>query len=216
MQWQIAKDLVHYPQAVLEMEKRVDDIIASREAELIWLLEHPDLYTAGTSAHTDDLLEQNKLPVFQTGRGGQYTYHGPGQRVMYLMLDLKARAYSKQPDLKQYIYNLEQLIINTLASFDIVSERKAGRVGIWVTDTSGQEAKIAAIGIRVRKWVTYHGIAINLNPNLEHFRGIIPCGLKDFGVTSIHKLGKNISMLSLDEELKRQFEVVFANSYPCA
>ena len=192
--WKITKDLVQYSKALEIMEERVAQIIKDQAHEMAWLLEHPSLYTAGTSATKEDLLQDNILPVFQTGRGGKYTYHGPKQRIMYLMLDLKRRAQPAHPDLKKYVYNLEQLIIDTLKNFDIEGERKQNRIGIWVTDKNGIEAKIAAIGIRIKKWVTYHGIAINVDPALEHFNGIVPCGIKEYGITSMYKLNKKIKI----------------------
>lgn len=209
IEWKITRDLVQYPEALELMEKRVAQIINGQAHEMAWLLEHPSLYTAGTSAVKDDLLRDNLLPVFQTSRGGQYTYHGPKQRIMYLMLDLKKRAKSNNPDLKKYVHSLEQLIIETLRKFDITGERRKGRVGIWVTDKNRKEEKIAAIGIRVKKWVTYHGIAINVNPNLEYFDGIVPCGIKEHGVTSMYKLNKKIEMKKLDQALKQSFNKIF-------
>jgi lipoyl(octanoyl) transferase len=207
--WKITKDLVQYSKALEIMEERVAQIIKDQAHEMAWLLEHPSLYTAGTSATKEDLLQDNILPVFQTGRGGKYTYHGPKQRIMYLMLDLKRRAQPAHPDLKKYVYNLEQLIIDTLKNFDIEGERKQNRIGIWVTDKNGIEAKIAAIGIRIKKWVTYHGIAINVDPALEHFNGIVPCGIKEYGITSMYKLNKKIKMNELDQALKKNFNKIF-------
>lgn len=209
LEWKTSTDPVNYHEAENIMEKRVGQIINKENPELIWLLEHPAIYTAGTSAKLHDLIDENSLPVYQTNRGGQYTYHGPGQRVAYLMLDLKERSKNQEPDLKKYVFQLEQLIINSLLEFDISSERKEGRVGIWVTNESGAESKIAAIGIRVKKWVTYHGLAINVNPNLAHFSGIIPCGLKEYGVTSLEQIGKNIAMEELDCALKLHFGKLF-------
>lgn len=204
-EWIISGPPVQYDEAVAKMEERVADIRAGRAPELLWLLEHPPLYTAGTSARVEDLLDP-RFPVFQSGRGGQYTYHGPGQRVAYVMLDLKKR--QKVPDIKQYVCNLEQWIINSLGEFGIEGQRVPGRIGIWV----GNE-KIAAVGVRVRHWVTYHGISINVNPDLSHFNGIVPCGISDAGVTSFEKLGKVIDMKELDEVLQQEFEKVF---YPGA
>lgn len=197
-----------YPEALKFMEQRVASIRAGLESEAIWLLEHPPLYTAGTSAKSKDLLDM-RLPVYQTGRGGQYTYHGPGQRVAYVMLDLKKR--QDEPDLKKYIWQLEQWIIQTLSEFDICGERREGRVGIWIPGSP--EKKIAAIGVRVRHWVAYHGISINLNPDLGHFDGIVPCGIPEHGVTSIHDLGReDVTMQDLDESLSDNFEKVFLSS----
>ena len=181
------------------MENRVAAIKDGSEDELIWLLEHPPIYTAGTSANAADLLNP-QFPIFETGRGGQYTYHGPGQLVAYVMLDLKKR--QKEPDLKLYIRTLEQWIINTLEAFGIKGERREGRVGIWVAENE-REAKIAAIGVRVRHWITYHGISINLNPDLSHFNGIVPCGINEHGVCSFQSLGKDIFMEDLKIELQK-------------
>lgn len=199
IEWKISQSPVDYETAVKVMEERVAAIRAGEKSELIWLLEHPPLYTAGTSAKAEDLLSP-KFPVFETGRGGQYTYHGPGQRVIYVMLDLKKR--QKTPDIKQYICNLEQWVIDTLQAFDISGKRIAGRVGIWVERDNLPEAKIAAIGVRVRHWVTYHGISINLNPDLSHFSDIVPCGISDAGVTSFKDLGVQVEMKQLDAALR--------------
>lgn len=206
VEWIFEKDAVAYPNAVELMEKRVADIRDSQGSETVWLLEHPALYTAGTSANEADLLEA-RFPVFKTGRGGEYTYHGPGQRVGYVMLDLKKR--QSKPDVRHYVWSLEEWIIQTLAEFDIKGERREGRVGIWVVMPDGSESKIAAIGVRIRKWVTYHGIAINVNPDLSHFGGIVPCGISHHGVTSMHDLGKTISMEELDPVLKEKFRLIF-------
>lgn len=206
MEWKVSNGLVDYEGAVSAMEARVADIRSSAAADQVWLLEHPPLYTAGTSAKTSDLLNP-QFPVFETGRGGQFTYHGPGQRVAYVMLDLKKR--QKSPDIKKYVCDLEGWIIRTLDRFDIKGERREGRIGIWVVTPTG-EKKIAAIGVRIRHWVAYHGISINVNPNLSHFDGIVPCGISEFGVTSLHDLGKTITMSELDQALKETFEEVFS------
>ena len=208
-EWKIEDRPVPYERALAFMEARTRSIRDRDTAEMVWLLEHPPVYTAGTSANPADLVEA-RFPVHHTGRGGQYTYHGPGQRVVYAMLDLQKRG----PDLRQYVYNLEQWVIDSLAPFNIRGERREGRVGIWVDmepygHPKGTEAKIAAIGVRVQKWVSFHGIAINLNPNLEHYEGIVPCGINDHGVTSIADLGKTVSMAELDESLKENFERIF-------
>ncbi len=200
--WKITQTPQDYLQSVQYMEERIAKIKNGEASEQVWLLEHPSLYTAGTSAKSSDLVEA-KFPVFDTGRGGQYTYHGAGQRIAYVMLNLKER--QQAPDIKEYVYNLEQWIINTLEVFDIKGKRIEGRVGIWVTSRSGTENKIAAIGVRVRHWVTYHGISINLNPNLSHFDGIIPCGIHDAGVTSFEKLGVAITQNMMDEALQKYF-----------
>ena len=200
VEWIMAPGLVSYPEAISFMEKRLQ-YIHQGGAECIWLLEHPPLYTAGTSAKVSDLVDSHRFPVFETGRGGQFTYHGPGQRVVYVMLDLNRRV----PDIRQYVALLEKWVIKTLAEFDIEGFQRPGRVGIWVNTAEGEE-KIAAIGVRVSKWITYHGLAINVNPNLEHFSGIVPCGLPQFGITSLHKLGKAITMAQLDQALARVWE----------
>jgi lipoyl(octanoyl) transferase len=166
------------------------------------LLEHPSLYTAGTSANKNDLLS-SQFPVYETGRGGEYTYHGPGQRVAYVMMDLKKQMQT--PDIKKYIWTLEEWIIQTLSEFDIAGERRDGRVGIWVVMPNGEESKIAAIGVRIRHWITFHGIAINLNPDLAHFGGIVPCGISNHGVTCINDLNPDVSMDDLDAALKRKW-----------
>ncbi len=206
VEWIIEKEPISYENAVQYMETRVADIRAGTADELIWLLEHPPLYTAGTSAKDSDLIDA-RFPVYKTGRGGEYTYHGHGQRVAYVMLDLKARQGGK-PDIRGYVWSLEEWIIQTLEQFNIKGERRKGRVGIWVVDGE-RENKIAAIGVRIRKWVAYHGISINLNPDLSHFDGIVPCGISDHGVTSIHALGRKISMDELDYALQKTFGDVF-------
>jgi lipoyl(octanoyl) transferase len=172
---------------------------------LIWLLEHPSLYTAGTSAAEDELLQTGRFPVHRTGRGGRYTYHGPGQRVAYVMVDLKRRG----PDVRQFVRNLEAWVIATLAAFGVRGERREDRVGIWVVQPDGTEAKIAAIGVRIRHWVTFHGIAINVKPNLEHFHGIIPCGIAGYGVTSLGRLGVTASLEDIDATLRETFGSAF-------
>jgi lipoyl(octanoyl) transferase len=205
VEWRISDRPIPYPDAIAAMEARVEAIRAGREPELCWLLEHPPLYTAGTSARIHDLLAPERFPVFDAGRGGQYTYHGPGQRVAYVMLDLLRR----KPDLRRYIRQLEEWVIQALARFNVQGERREGRIGIWVVKPGGHEAKIAAIGVRVRRWVTYHGVAINLEPDLEHFSGIVPCGVSGFGVTSLADLGLSTTMLELDAALMATFEEAF-------
>lgn len=205
MEFKTSDGLVEYTGAVSAMEDRVAAIHDGYAEELIWFLEHPPLYTAGTSAQASDLLNP-QFPVYESGRGGQFTYHGPGQRVAYAMLDLKKR--QSTPDIRKYVCNLEEWIIRTLGDFGVKGERREGRIGIWVVTPEG-EKKIAAIGVRVRHWVAYHGIAINLNPDLSHFDGIVPCGIREFGVTSLQDLGINVTMAELDAALKRQFEAVF-------
>jgi lipoyl(octanoyl) transferase len=191
--WRISDQLVNYEEAVTVMEDRVLQIHEGNAAELVWLLEHPPLYTAGTSADEADLLDA-RFPVYQSGRGGEYTYHGPGQRVGYFMLDLKKRGQ----DVRKFIFNLEQVIIDTLKAFDVTGERREGRVGVWVVREGGGEDKIAAIGVRVRKWITYHGIAINVKPDLSHYTGIVPCGLSQFGITSLADLGIPATLNEVD------------------
>ncbi len=205
MEWKTEKTPVDYPFAVSEMERRVEEIRAGAANELIWLLEHPPLYTAGTSAKPQDLLNP-RFPVYPTGRGGEYTYHGPGQRVAYVMLDLRKRG----PDVRAYVCMLEDWIIRSLGHFDVKGERRAGRIGIWVDlsrygGLNGQEAKIAAVGIRIRRWVTYHGVAININPDLSHFGGIVPCGISEHGVTSLAALGVEGSLEDFDAALKAEW-----------
>jgi lipoyl(octanoyl) transferase len=208
VEWRISAAPVAYPEALAAMEERVAAIRAGDAPELVWLLEHPPLYTAGTSARNQDLLAPRRFPVFDAGRGGQYTYHGPGQRVAYLMLDLQRR----KPDLRRYIWQLEEWIIRALARFNVHGERRDGRIGIWVVGPGGKEAKIAALGVRVRRWVTYHGVAVNLDPDLEHFGGIVPCGISGFGVTSLAALGLTTTIPELDAALMAAFEEVFGSA----
>jgi lipoyl(octanoyl) transferase len=189
------------------MEERVRLIHEGSAGELVWLLEHPPLYTAGTSAKRADLLQPDRFPVYEAGRGGQFTYHGPGQRIAYVMLDLRKRG----PDVRRYVCNLEDWVIGALSTFNVTSERRDGRVGIWVDRGAGREDKIAAIGVRIRRWVTFHGVSINLDPDLSHFSGIVPCGIGDanLGVTSLVDLGLPVSMADLDVALKAAFDPVF-------
>ena len=206
--WLVAGRQLPYPDAVATMEARVAAIDSGRAAEEVWLVEHPPLYTAGTSASAADLLAPDRFPVYRSGRGGQYTYHGPGQRVAYLMLDLNRR----RPDLRQYVATLEEWIITTLAAFNVRGERRNDRIGIWVRRPDkglGREDKIAAVGIRIRRWITFHGIALNVDPVLEHFSGIVPCGVRDRGVTSLTDLGIPVSMPEVDIVLRREFEALF-------
>jgi len=203
-----APSLVTYPDALFAMEQRVASMKDGTAPEQIWLLEHPPLYTAGTSAHPNDLVDPDRFPVYDAGRGGQYTYHGPGQRVGYFMLDLRARG----KDVRLFIYTLEQVIIDTLSHFGIKGERRADRVGVWVVRDDGREEKIAAIGVRVRGWITFHGIAINLNPNLEHFAGIVPCGIAEHGVTSFADMGLTTRMSELDTALINAFDRRFGRN----
>lgn len=216
VEWHIEEGLTPYPEALQVMEKRVADIRAGTADELVWLVEHPPLYTAGTSAEKKDLLTPDRFPVYDAGRGGEFTYHGPGQRVAYIMLDLKKR----REDVRAFVSALEEWIIKTLASFNIKGERREDRVGVWVVrpdrppspDGSPAEDKIAAIGIRLRKWVSFHGIAINVEPNLSHYAGIVPCGIVDHGVTSLVDLGLPITMHDLDIALKQAFEEIFGQT----
>ena len=207
-EWRVSDAPVDYQAALAAMDERVAAIAAGRAAELIWLLEHPPLYTAGTSARPDELIEA-RFPVHQVGRGGQFTYHGPGQRVVYAMLDLNRR----KPDVRAFVATLEEWIVRTLASFNVRGERREDRIGVWVRRPDkgdGFEDKIAAIGIRVRRWVSLHGIAINVEPDLTHFSGIVPCGVSErrYGVTSLHDLGLPVTMADVDVALRREFEAL--------
>jgi lipoyl(octanoyl) transferase len=202
---EVARGLVDYEIAVARMETEAAAIAEGRAKELLWLVEHPPIYTAGTSAKPADLVDPNLFPVFQTGRGGQYTYHGPGQRVAYVMLDLKKRG----GDVRAFVAGLERLIIATLAEFGIIGEVREDRVGVWVQHSNGED-KIAAIGIRVRRGVSFHGLAINVSPDLSHYDGIVPCGVSDHGVTSLAKLGAKASMADVDAALLQHFEDIFA------
>ena len=203
--WRISTGLTGYVQAVAEMEARAEAIRAGSAPEQIWLVEHEPLYTAGTSANPDELVAPDRFPVHQAARGGRYTYHGPGQRVVYVMLDLKARG----GDVRAFVHALESWVIGTLARFGPKGEIREGRVGVWVPHPKWGEAKIAAIGIRLRRGVSFHGISINVNPDLEHFSGIIPCGIADYGVTSLADLGLQAAMSDLDMALKAEFEQRF-------
>ncbi len=208
-EWKLSASPIAYPDALAAMEARVSAMQAGGKPGLVWLLEHPPLYTAGTSAKHGDLLEGQEFPVYDAGRGGQFTYHGPGQRVAYVMLDLKALFSPSPPDLRRYIQLLEQWIIATLAQFGVEGFIRDGRVGVWVHDPARGEAKIAAIGVRVKKWVAYHGIALNVHPDLSHYRGIVPCGIREFGVTSLQALGVECGMAAVDAALKQQFTALF-------
>jgi lipoyl(octanoyl) transferase len=206
VEWQVSGAPIAYEAAVAAMEERVAQIRAGAAPELVWLLEHPPLYTAGTSAKLGDLVEPGLFPVHHTGRGGQFTYHGPGQRVAYVMLDLERRG----ADLRAYVHRLEEWLIRTLQSFGVAGERRAGRVGIWIAESDGRERKIAAIGIRVRRWVSFHGVSLNVDPDLSHYRGIVPCGIQEHGVTSLADQGIRVGLHEVDEALKRAFHDVFA------
>jgi len=206
LEWRIAEGQVPYPDAVAAMEARVAAIHAGAAPELVWLVEHPPLYTAGTSARPEDLLVRDRFPVFETGRGGQFTYHGPGQRVAYVMLDLKRRG----ADLRAYVCRLEAWMIDTLAAFNVKGEVREGRVGVWVRRGPGREDKIGAIGVRVKRWVTYHGISLNVEPDLSHYAGIVPCGIAEHGVTSLVDLGIPATMPEVDLQLRASFDKIFA------
>lgn len=207
LEWKYSHELVPYEEALTTMQDIVQDIIAGNHPGCIWSLEHPPLYTAGTSANIHDLLNPTRFPVYEAGRGGQYTYHGPGQRIVYVMLDLKRYAHQ---DVRKFVYLLEQWIINTLAQVGVLGERRTDRIGVWVKK-GGTEAKIAALGIRLKKWVSYHGIALNIHPNLEHFSGIRPCGISKYGVTSLHDLGITVTMQEMDRILKKEFGTLWSN-----
>jgi lipoyl(octanoyl) transferase len=209
VEWRISDVPIPYPEAVAAMESRVAAIAAGEAPELVWLLEHPPLYTAGTSGNSDDLLEA-RFPLFSTGRGGQLTYHGPGQRVAYVMLDLKRR----RPDVRAYVASLEAWLIRTLAAFNVRGERREDRVGVWVKRPDkgqGFEDKIAAIGVRLRRWVSFHGISLNVEPDLSHFDAIVPCGVADprYGVTSLADLGHLVSIAEVDVALRQAFVEMF-------
>jgi lipoyl(octanoyl) transferase len=209
VEWRLASGLTPYDEAVAFMEARAEAIAAGEAGECVWLVEHPPIYTAGTSAHDADLREA-RFPVFHTGRGGQFTYHGPGQRVVYVMLDLKKR----EPDVRAFVAALENWLIGTLAEFNLKGERRSGRVGVWIDRSRGgvtREDKIAAIGVRLKRWVSDHGVSLNVEPDLSHFGGIVPCGASDpnLGVTSLADLGQLIPMHDVDVALKKSFEKNF-------
>ena len=211
-EWRVSDSPLAYEEAVATMERRVAAIAAGQASELIWLLEHPPLYTAGTSANSDDIVDA-RFPLYQTGRGGQMTYHGPGQRVAYVMLDLKRRA----PDVRRFVATLEEWIIRTLDAFNVRGERRDDRIGVWVRRPEkgeGREDKIAALGIRLKQWVTLHGMAFNVAPDLSHFSSIVPCGVseKRYGVTSLRDLGIPASMADVDKVLRREFEKLFGQT----
>jgi lipoyl(octanoyl) transferase len=215
IEWRHSDRPVPYEDAVAEMESRIAAIRAGTAPELVWLLEHPPLYTAGTSARPADLLDPDRLPVFRSGRGGQYTYHGPGQRVAYVMLDLDRHGR----DVRCHVWRLEEWMIRTLARFNLKGERRDGRIGVWIAGLSGREDKIAAIGVRVRHWVSYHGVALNVDPDLDHFRGIVPCGVdpavSGHGVTSLAQLGITATMAEIDIALRATFDDVFEEPAAC-
>ena len=209
--WAISRQPVDYDLAVHLMEERAARIAAGEAGELIWLLEHPPLYTAGTSARDHDLLDAARFPVYRTGRGGQFTYHGPGQRVVYTMLDLRRR----RRDVRAFVESLERWVIATLARFDVHGEIRPGRVGVWVTGRGNSrecEEKIAAIGVRLRRWISFHGLSLNVEPDLSHFSGIVPCGIAEHGVTSLEVLGRPVTMDDVDQALRETFTTIFADS----
>ena len=213
LKWMKTEKFINYPDALEQMEQIVSGLISGNDLEHVWLLEHPELYTAGTSANLSDLIDPDLFPVYSSQRGGQYTYHGPGQRIAYTMLDLNKRG----KDVRKYVHSLEEWIIQTLAEFDIKGERRKDRVGVWVVrddkppSSSGQflEDKIAAVGVRLRKWISFHGISINVNPNLNHYKGIVPCGIQQHGVTSLADLGLKVTIEDLDKALIKSFDNVF-------
>ncbi|MCA0043126.1 lipoyl(octanoyl) transferase LipB [Celeribacter sp. ASW11-22] len=215
VEWKITEGLTDYDEAVATMEARAEAIAKGEAEELVWLVEHPPLYTAGTSAKIEDLVDPDRFPVYESKRGGQYTYHGPGQRVAYAMLDLNKRG----KDVRKFVADMEAWVIAALAEFNIKGELREGRVGVWVvrddkplTVTGAKaEDKIAAIGLRVRKWVSFHGVSINVEPDLDHFTGIVPCGITEHGVTSLVDLGLPVTMDDVDVALKRAFEEVFGD-----
>jgi lipoyl(octanoyl) transferase len=219
VEWIVSEGLTPYPQAVAFMSDRADAIARGDAAECIWLVEHPPLYTAGTSAKPQDLTDPDRFPVFQSARGGQYTYHGPGQRVAYLMLDVGARGR----DVRCFVRDIESWVIATLATFGVKGEIRPGRVGVWVTrpdkpplpDGTAREDKIAAIGIRLRRWISFHGLSINVDPDLSHFSGIVPCGIRDHSVTSLVDLGLPVTMADLDIALRATFDDHFRASRAC-
>ena len=216
VEWKISPGLTAYEDALAEMEARVEAIHAGAASELVWLLEHPPLYTAGTSADPSDLTDPDRFPVYEARRGGQYTYHGPGQRVVYVLLDVGKRGH----DVRQFVKDLETWVIATLAEFSLTGHIRDGRVGVWIErpdkplmpDGSLAEDKIAAIGIRLRKWISFHGISINVEPDLEHFDGIVPCGITEHGVTSLVDLGLPVTMDDLDVALRTTFDTCFSQT----
>ena len=207
IKWTTSNTLVDYLESLDFMAKTVDSIITGKGPEVVWLLEHPELYTSGTSAQPNELQYKPTAPIYAAGRGGRYTYHGPGQRVIYLMMDLRSRAN----DIRKYIYDLETWLINSVAEFGIEGERRSGRVGVWVDQGYGIDVKIAAIGIRVRKWVTFHGVSLNISPDLSMYEPIIPCGIREHGISSLHELGVPALMKDVDEALLHNFQKLFGN-----
>ena len=210
VEWRTAPGFTPYADAIAAMQARVAAIRAGTADELVWLVEHPPLYTAGTSARPEQLTDPTRFPTFEAGRGGQWTYHGPGQRTAYVMLDL-TRRHGTVParDVRCFVHGLEEWLIRTLARFGVHGERREGRIGIWVVQPAGTEAKVAAIGVRVTRWVSWHGVALNVAPDLDHYGGIIPCGISDHGVTSLHALGIRATMADADAALRVAWDDVF-------
>ncbi len=216
LEWRVSDGLTDYPEALAAMRARVAAIREDGAGELVWLVEHPPLYTAGTSARREELTDPDRFPTFDAGRGGQWTYHGPGQRVAYVMLDLNHR-HGGVParDIRCYVQGLEEWLIRTLDRFGVRGERREGRVGIWVADrAAGTEAKIGAIGVRVTRWVSWHGVSLNVEPDLSHFGGIIPCGIRQHGVTSLHRLGILATMEEVDAALRSCWTEIFGGDGP--
>ncbi len=203
-EWQVTEELIPYPEALETMTERVKAIQSGTKPELVWLLQHPPLYTAGTSAKAADLLHP-QFPVYEAGRGGQYTYHGPGQRIAYVLLDLSQRG----KDVRVYVHQLEEWLIRALARLGVTALRREGRVGLWVQRPDGQDDKIAAIGVRISRWISFHGIALNVDPDLSHYAGIVPCGIRDHGITSLAQLGKTTDMGKVDDALRTAWTEVF-------
>lgn len=211
-EWSLHPCLLPYPEAIATMQGRADAIRAGTELEQVWLVEHPPLYTAGTSAQQSDLINAAQFPTYDAGRGGQWTYHGPGQRTAYVMLDLtQAHGTVRSRDVRSYIHGLEEWLIRTLARLGVQGGRRTGRVGIWV-EHGGVEEKIAAIGVRVTRWVSWHGVALNVHPDLGHFAGIVPCGIADHGVTSLHALGFSTTLAEADQALRAAWDEVFTGT----
>lgn len=203
-EWQVTEELIPYPEALETMTERVKAIQSGTKPELVWLLQHPPLYTAGTSAKAADLLHP-QFPVYEAGRGGQYTYHGPGQRIAYVLIDLSRRG----KDVRVYVHQLEEWLIRALARLGVTALRREGRVGLWVQRPDGQDDKIAAIGVRISRWISFHGIALNVDPDLSHYAGIVPCGIRDHGITSLAQLGKTTDMGKVDEALRTAWMEIF-------
>ncbi len=211
IEWRFSDKLVPFEEALAFMQKRVEEIIAETAPQMIWTLEHPAVYTAGISAKESDMLNKTDIPIFQTNRGGKYTYHCPGMKIIYVMLDLKKFFAPQKPDVARFVEFLENWVINILEEFGIKGEIRKGRVGIWVVDENGVEKKIAALGIKIKKWVSYHGIAINLNPDLAGFDNIIPCGIKEFGVTTMKEILGKIDEKKFNDLVQKKFDLLHAS-----